>query len=554
MSSLVSQVRDVLSQAGERFRRAPVPIVLTNRLEQLIQELEQPCVLAVVGRAKAGKSTFVNALLGVDLAKVGVTETTATINFFRYGQPADPARPIRCYWRSGRYEDVDRTFYESLQGNDRETLQRAAAIERLEFFLLHEVLREVTIVDTPGTEAVVDEHREVTAEFLNLRRRLCQQHNQDTERWTSQADAVIYLISQVPRVTDKAFLEEFQDVTGRRSRALNAIGVVAKVDLYPEIRARIPAIAEQLREYLNTVAPVSAGMKRALDRLMAEDASGLRKIAAAISNIPQQRLFKLLDSDELWDEFDFEDCPVKAEQRRELRQEIPWSVFAAIVKTLCQENMNHERAIGHLKELTGFDQLREVLEAHFFRRAKLLRAFKTLNEARDILDQLRFKYLPQFEREDEENQDRLNRFLAFIRSSQGDTQIAQELEDFLKTQLGTARVSQIEALLRDVGLSISQVYHELEEYNADFEALTVLEQARDLFTETEYRELQVLFGLYGLDTETRVNGQCDPNYLNERQGFWSQQAIAARHEARRKIADSAAQAYGRLLAEILRNL
>jgi len=295
-------------------------------------------------------------------------------------------------------------------------------------------------------------------------------------------------------------------------------------------------------------------MKRALDRLMAEDASGLRKIAAAISNIPQQRLFKLLDSDELWDEFDFEDCPVKAEQRRELRQEIPWSVFAAIVKTLCQENMNHERAIGHLKELTGFDQLREVLEAHFFRRAKLLRAFKTLNEARDILDQLRFKYLPQFEREDEENQDRLNRFLAFIRSSQGDTQIAQELEDFLKTQLGTARVSQIEALLRDVGLSISQVYHELEEYNADFEALTVLEQARDLFTETEYRELQVLFGLYGLDTETRVNGQCDPNYLNERQGFWSQQAIAARHEARRKIADSAAQAYGRLLAEILRNL
>ncbi|GIX02447.1 MAG: hypothetical protein KatS3mg112_1384 [Thermogutta sp.] len=551
MNSLDSKVREVLWWAAERFCQAPVPRELVNRLEQLVQELEQPCVLAVVGRAKAGKSTLVNALLGVDLAKVGVTETTATINFFRYGQPANPSRPIRCYWRSGRYEDVDRTFYESLQGNDRQTLQRAAAIERLEFFLPHEVLREVTIVDTPGTEAVVDEHREVTAEFLNLRNQLREQHNQDTERWASQADAVIYLISQVPRLTDKAFLEEFRDVTAGRSRALNAIGVVAKIDLYPEIRGRIPAIAEQLREYLNTVVPVSAGMKRALDRLTAENASGLQKIAAAISRIPQQRLFKLLDSDELWDEFDFEDCPVKAEHRRELRQGMPWSVFTTIVKTLSQENMNYERTIVHLQELTGFNLLRNVLERHFFRRAKLLRAFKTVNKARDILDQLRFKCLPQFEREDEENQDRLNRFLAFIRSSQGDKQIAQELENFLKTQLGASRVSQIEALLRDVGLSLSKTYHELEEYNADFEALTVLEQARDLFTETEYRELQFLFGLYGLDMETRVNGQCDPHYLNERQGFWSQQAIAARHETRRMIADSAARTYGRLLAEIL---
>jgi hypothetical protein len=311
-----------------------------------------------------------------------------------------------------------------LQGNERETLRPAAAVERLEFYLPHEVLRAVTIVDTPATETVVDEHREVTAELLNLRNQLREKHNQDTEQWTSPADAVIYLISQVPRVTDKAFLEEFQAVTGRQSRALNAIGVVAKVDLYPEIRARIPGIAEQLREYLDTVVPVSAGLKRALDHLMAGNRSGLERIATVISMIPQQRLFKLLDSDELWEEFDIEDCPVKAEQRHRLRQEMPWSFSATIVKTLCQENMNLERAMAHLEELTGFDSLRVILERHLFRRAKLLRAFKTLNKAKDLSEQLRLKYLPQFEREDKENQDRLNRFLAFIRSSQWDAQLA----------------------------------------------------------------------------------------------------------------------------------
>ena len=70
-------------------------------MERLAQQVDQPCVVAVVGRVKAGKSTFINALLGQDLAKVGTTETTATINYFRYGRP-DPERPVRCIWRYGQ--------------------------------------------------------------------------------------------------------------------------------------------------------------------------------------------------------------------------------------------------------------------------------------------------------------------------------------------------------------------------------------------------------------------------------------------------------------------
>lgn len=69
-----------------------------------------------MGRVKAGKSTFINALLGVgeDLATVGTTETTATINYFRYGNPADPERPVRCYWRGGGYEDCSASFLHQL--------------------------------------------------------------------------------------------------------------------------------------------------------------------------------------------------------------------------------------------------------------------------------------------------------------------------------------------------------------------------------------------------------------------------------------------------------
>lgn len=52
-------------------------------LKSLQEELKAPCVLAVAGKVKAGKSYLVNALLGVDIAMTGTTETTATVNIFK---------------------------------------------------------------------------------------------------------------------------------------------------------------------------------------------------------------------------------------------------------------------------------------------------------------------------------------------------------------------------------------------------------------------------------------------------------------------------------------
>ena len=58
-----------------------------NAIRSLQDELNTPCILAVAGKVKAGKSFLVNALLGVDIAMTGNTETTATINIFKTGKP-----------------------------------------------------------------------------------------------------------------------------------------------------------------------------------------------------------------------------------------------------------------------------------------------------------------------------------------------------------------------------------------------------------------------------------------------------------------------------------
>jgi hypothetical protein len=124
VSDLQRKLAAVLRQAAQRLREAELPVELAERLEEPAKQVHQPCVVAVVGRVKVGKSTFVNDLLGEDLAKVGTTETTANINYFTYG---NPNLPVRCHWRGGKVTDDSRAFLDGLQGNDLEPCARPTA-------------------------------------------------------------------------------------------------------------------------------------------------------------------------------------------------------------------------------------------------------------------------------------------------------------------------------------------------------------------------------------------------------------------------------------------
>src|SRR3712207_4190083 len=122
MNDVQERLVELLRRSARRLREAGLPGDLAERLETLAGQVGEPCVVAVVGRVKVGKSTFVNALLGQDLAKVGTTETTATINYFSYLDAGhndyDPERPVRVHWRGGQVTDESRAFLDSFHGND----------------------------------------------------------------------------------------------------------------------------------------------------------------------------------------------------------------------------------------------------------------------------------------------------------------------------------------------------------------------------------------------------------------------------------------------------
>ncbi|MCC7536879.1 MAG: dynamin family protein [Deltaproteobacteria bacterium] len=122
------------------------------RARWLREELDRPLLVAVMGEFNAGKSTFINALVGADVAPMGILPTTATLNVLRDGVE----RRVRVVRRDGSTRDGDFAALRAILG-DAEAEGRSVA--RVEILAPIDVLRRVWILDTPGLNALDAEHR-----------------------------------------------------------------------------------------------------------------------------------------------------------------------------------------------------------------------------------------------------------------------------------------------------------------------------------------------------------------------------------------------------------
>jgi hypothetical protein len=268
---------------------------------------------------------------------------------------------------------------------------------------------------------------------------------------------------------------------------------------------------------------------------------------------PSRKLLETLDSEELYLELESDDCPLTTAQRRELLGNMPWTVFTTIARVAADPALSGAEVVARLEELSGFGPLTAILQRHFFQRGRFLRCFRILRDARKLLNEVRFQHLPAFRKHDRDDLARRERFLQFIRSSSGDPAVARELEEFVRLQCGTARrAERLEVVVKDLDRNFGRLYHELEEYNADFQALEQLEQHASLFSVEERQELQSLFGLYGLEPDKRLPpGKATLEHVAERQQHWIDVRHRAREPVRRQLAERAEACYGLLLHEMM---
>jgi small GTP-binding protein len=131
--AMLRDERTLLMRLRTALARVDAGADQQEALDQSIAQLDELFLLVVVGEFNAGKSAFINALIGQPLMKEGVTPTTAVITVLEHG---------------------DREEQTVRQAN---VLVIKAPVD---------LLREIRIVDTPGTNAIIREHETMTAEFI----------------------------------------------------------------------------------------------------------------------------------------------------------------------------------------------------------------------------------------------------------------------------------------------------------------------------------------------------------------------------------------------------
>jgi len=209
---------------------------LVPEVAQAAADFDQPLLVTVMGEFSSGKSTFINALVGDDIAPVGVTPTTATINVVKFGR--EPGG--RILYRDGRTESLSWKALGAVLGGLSD--DDARAVRSVEILYPLAELERVNIVDTPGLNSILPEHEAVARDFIK------------------RADAVVWLFT-AQQAGKKSERDALATINGEGKRAL---GVLNKVDQLSEadLSQLLDYVRGELGPLVEDIVPLSAQRAR----------------------------------------------------------------------------------------------------------------------------------------------------------------------------------------------------------------------------------------------------------------------------------------------------
>ncbi len=205
---LIEQEQALLGRLTDVMERFPGAAEDRATVRDVARALDDVFSVVIVGEFNAGKSAFINALLGQPVMEEGATPTTTRINILRAGA-------------------------EVTQGINSDGF--VVVTHPAPF------LGQVTVVDTPGTNAVIREHEAVTQQFI------------------PRADLILFVTS-----ADRPFSEsERKFMSEIRAWGKKVVIVINKVDLLTDadLAKVLSFVREQVRALIGftpEVFPVAA--------------------------------------------------------------------------------------------------------------------------------------------------------------------------------------------------------------------------------------------------------------------------------------------------------
>ena len=135
------------------------------KIDQLLDKIDhiitQPITIAVMGEFSAGKSSFLNRLLGIDTLPVSVLPKTATLTRLVYG--IEPCIEVEYYFNNKVIKHAGYDIFSELQQaakiNNPVFQQELEGIREIRVFVNNPILNRFHLLDTPGFnhDAAMDE-------------------------------------------------------------------------------------------------------------------------------------------------------------------------------------------------------------------------------------------------------------------------------------------------------------------------------------------------------------------------------------------------------------
>lgn len=472
---------------------------LVPRVVGLAEQAQTPFTVAVVGQMRVGKSSLINAILEKDLVEVGVTETTATINWIRHG--SDPNQ-VRIHWKDKPPETIERSELHKWTGDS----PQAENTRYIELFDDAEFLKIASIVDTPGLRSVIEPHGEATANFFGIKR------ESETRVLGSQADAIIYVLMPVAKESDDDFLAMFSNQTQLPgSTSFNSIAVLHKWetleadDVTAESKAKAATVAKSLGDVVSAVIPVSAPLAWATVHLSERHWKNILKLGRETHPVLLQ---KMLGFDQKFQR-DTPECAVSREDRVALVSSgLPWPSLKMIISLAANDSITTvEQLCLRVAEVAQVDYLRSEIDRRFFARSRTLKVLSTVAKAWEPCRFAELRLRNQRSKVGEMLASSRN-ILAQLadRVQYGDDDLVK-VKAYVETTQETLQSEHesLDRLLKAVSDQISNLKAIHDDFMGDLSSIEVLgSPSAQGLTGEDRRFLLALFGAYGTSAKERL--------------------------------------------------
>ncbi len=189
---------------------------LSGELNELFEKVSaEKFYLVILGLFKRGKSSFINSLLGEIVVPSGVVPLTAIITLIEYGEE----RSAEIFFEDGhsqkvKPENVNDFIAEELNPNN------VKKVLKVVIYNPSDLLKYVTIIDTPGVGSSLEHNTQTTLKFVN------------------KIDAALFILSTDIPITqlEVDFLKKLRGIVPEIIFVLNKIDILQQKELDELVR------------------------------------------------------------------------------------------------------------------------------------------------------------------------------------------------------------------------------------------------------------------------------------------------------------------------------